>query len=398
MSVMTAASCSGNRRRAVGLNYGYPFSTATLVTVPGATHGLGHRALRCQVYDDGTPRQRLKPGLLMVDPTTFDVTLQFLGAPSGLVVLQGASAPVGALGNKSFPFSVGANGVVTVTGAQHAFGTDHLLVDVYDNGTPRLWMPDVPVTVHPGTFDVTAAFLQPQAGVLVLSAAADTGTANQSYPLSLAAGGSTTIGGATHGFGTANLGVQVYDTLGHEVVPGAVGVHPSTFALTIHTLAPLTGTLVLNGSVASVSGPRMVIARGGALLMGGASQGQNTTGLELTTGYYTFSFVDDAQQAVEAALIESLQCTLYDAATGQVVNSRFHQNVRNANQGTLTTTAGPPMATTFELELLPVDTAMLDQGHSSEQRVLLFQWTWAGGQRAGAHQVSFVVNNLTFVP
>jgi hypothetical protein len=382
----------------MGLNVAATFSSATLVSLPATTHGLGHTHLRCQVWDAGTPRQRLRPGALRIDPTTADVVVQFLQPQSGLLVLQGASAPVGTLANQVFPFSVSGSGVATILGTQHGFGTDHLLVDVYDDASPRRWLPEVPVTVHPTTFDVTAAFLQAQAGVLVISAAADTGVVNQAYPLALADQGVFTIPGVTHGFVSAALGAQVYDAQGLEVLPGSLTVDPMTTAVTLATLTSLTGTMVLNGAVPLAGGtPRMVIARGGTLLLGGASQGQQGTGLELTTGYYTFQFVDEAQQAVDAGLITSLVCTLYEAQTGQVVNSRLHQNVINANQGTLTTDPGPPPVTTFELELLPADTAILDQTHATEQRVLLFQWTWAGGQRAGAHTTTFPVTNLTFV-
>jgi len=381
----------------MGLNFGQTFTNQTTLTIPAATHGLGHAALRLAIYDAGTPRQRLRP-LVRVDPTTFDITATFLQTQSGLLVAQGATPPIGPLGNKRITFSLPAGGSFVVPGTQHGYGTDHLLIDVFDNSTPNIWLPDVPVSVHPTTFDVTVSALQALSGTIILSAAADTGTANAALPIALPSGGTLTIPATTHGLTASSLGVQLFDTQGVEVIPGRVSLDPVTLALAVTTLQAFTGTLIVNSSVASVSGQRMVIAKGGTLLLGGASMGQTGTALERTTGYYSFTFEDEANQGVDAAVIETLTLTYYDTASGQVINGRLHQNVRNANQGQLVMSVGPPLVTTFSFEFLPIDGVILDQSHASETRSMLFQWTWAGGQRAGARTVSFAVSNLSFVP
>jgi hypothetical protein len=235
----------------MALNYGQVFASQTTLTIPNSTHALGQANLRIQVYDAATPRRRLRPGQLVVNPSTFTITAQFLQAQSGLLVANGAASTVVGQANTSYAFA--SSTTWTVLGTQHGFGTDRLLVDAYDGSTPRLWLPDADVSVHPTTFDVVVTWLQPQAGTLVLCAYADVGVANSATALS--AQTSTIILGSTHGRGTHQLGVQVYDASGVEVLPGSVTVHPTTFDVTVQFLQPHTGPVVLQGSRAQVAVP-----------------------------------------------------------------------------------------------------------------------------------------------
>jgi len=89
----------------MAVNYGQNFSALTTWQVTGATHGIGHKRLRVQCWDAGSPRRRLRPGTLRVHPTTFTVTASFLPTQpqSGLMVIDGAYPSPGLQGTKRPP-------------------------------------------------------------------------------------------------------------------------------------------------------------------------------------------------------------------------------------------------------------------------------------------------------
>jgi hypothetical protein len=73
-----------------------PFTTETVVTILGATHGLGTRALCWQVWDDATPATNsFEPATVTVDPVSFDVVMTFAQAQSGRIVLGKATGASG---------------------------------------------------------------------------------------------------------------------------------------------------------------------------------------------------------------------------------------------------------------------------------------------------------------
>jgi hypothetical protein len=78
----------------------------TEVQIPGATHGLGTRALCWQVWDDATPAANtFEPESVTVDPDNFDVTFTFGQAQNGRIVLGKA---IGASGED---FTVASGGL-----------------------------------------------------------------------------------------------------------------------------------------------------------------------------------------------------------------------------------------------------------------------------------------------
>lgn len=120
--------------------------------------------------------------------------------------------------------------------------------------------------------------------------------------------------------------------------------------------------------------------------------------LEGTTGYYSFTLVDDTGEGVDGVFLTTMTVTLYDVDTNAVVNGRLCQNILNANGGTIATEVGPPLETVVTLELQPEDTVIFNEARLVEYRVLVFQWSWDLGQRHDAHAVQFGVENLLFVP
>jgi hypothetical protein len=58
-------------------NYSIPFTSATTVTVPGTTHKLNTANLLVETYDNATPARRVAPDYVLVNPATYDVTVNF---------------------------------------------------------------------------------------------------------------------------------------------------------------------------------------------------------------------------------------------------------------------------------------------------------------------------------
>lgn len=114
--------------------------------------------------------------------------------------------------------------------------------------------------------------------------------------------------------------------------------------------------------------------------------------LEGTTGHYDFTL------DIDAGFLTTLTVTYYDVETLQVLNGRDHQDIHNANGGTVTTEVGPPVVTTVLLELSPADTVIVNPQRRVEYRVLSFHWSWDGGARHGAHVVQFGIENLELEP
>lgn len=93
VTITFAAQQSGTVVLAVGApRYSLAFtnvaSDAASLIIAGATHGLGTPNLLSQIYDVSSgDAVAIQPGSLTIHPTTFDVTLAFAGAQSGVIVL-----------------------------------------------------------------------------------------------------------------------------------------------------------------------------------------------------------------------------------------------------------------------------------------------------------------------
>jgi hypothetical protein len=121
------------------------------------------------------------------------------------------------------------------------------------------------------------------------------------------------------------------------------------------------------------------------------------TMLEGTTGAYRFELVDELDEGIDGAFVQTLTLTLYDADSGTIVNTRVAQDILNTNNGSIATDPGPPVTTTVTFALQPEDTLILNPNRTREYRVLSFCWTW-GGEWTGRHVVQFGIDNVAFVP
>ena len=67
--------------------------------LPISTHRLGTANLIAECYDNSTPAQQVEPDRVIVDPTTFNVTISFAAPQTGSCVITGSSGPTIAGGN-----------------------------------------------------------------------------------------------------------------------------------------------------------------------------------------------------------------------------------------------------------------------------------------------------------
>lgn len=69
--------------------YTQAFTSQLSVTVPGLTHQLASASLSLTVWDTtGAANTRVFPDTESIDPVTFDVTVTFGGAQTGILVIK----------------------------------------------------------------------------------------------------------------------------------------------------------------------------------------------------------------------------------------------------------------------------------------------------------------------
>ena len=103
---------------------------------------------------------------------------------------------------------------------------------------------------------------------------------------------------------------------------------------------------------------------------------------------------DENDVALPLAAVITLTATLYDEKTGNIINSRDAQDIRNTNGGTLDANG------LVTLTLLSADNVMQTGGHPGgrhkETHIVLFQWTYGAPVKDGKHEVAFPVLNLVW--
>jgi len=116
---------------------------------------------------------------------------------------------------------------------------------------------------------------------------------------------------------------------------------------------------------------------------------------ERQTRPLTIQVVDQNGNPLTADQIATLTLTLYDAATGTVINGRNKQNVLNANGCVIDVLSGMLNWTMDTLDNIAIGTATF------EKHKALFEWTWNkpdGGTGYGKYELVFTVENLQMVP
>lgn len=118
---------------------------------------------------------------------------------------------------------------------------------------------------------------------------------------------------------------------------------------------------------------------------------------ESSSAKLTATIQDEAEAAIPAASLSTLTLTLYDqttelanpGTTTAIINSRYAQDILNANGCTVST--GGVMTMTFT----PADNIIVNTGKSSERHVALLEYTYAAGLKAGKQEVLIDVWNYS---
>jgi len=112
---------------------------------------------------------------------------------------------------------------------------------------------------------------------------------------------------------------------------------------------------------------------------------------ELTTPTYSGVLEDKNGDPVALDNLVTLRMTYYDVASGEIINSRDHQGVLNANQVTVHDTNG-----TVTWAMLVEDTTLLSEASAIEKRRALFEW--ATDDKVGHWEVAFWILNREHLP
>ena len=243
-------------------NAAYIFVSQTSLTIPGTVHLFGTANLIVDCFDSESPPQKVEPDKIQINPTTYNVTINFATAQSGYCVVNGAGTA-----------SVSGGGGIPPVGGDLSGNTAAATVTGLQNR---------PV-----------ANTAPSSGqALVWSA-----TASMWQPATVTGGGGVTsvfgrTGVVTSLTGDYTFG-QIAGTVGSSQLPGASGDLSGTLTAATVTgiqsravanTAPSNGQALLWNSASSAWQPGTVAGSGGAI----TSVFGRTGVVASLTGDYTF--------------------------------------------------------------------------------------------------------------
>ena len=101
--------------------------------------------------------------------------------------------------------------------------------------------------------------------------------------------------------------------------------------------------------------------------------------------------LEDEAGAILGNTLDSLKLTLYDLSgrTQAIINAIDGIDIMNTGRGSLDTLTGR-----WTVTLGPADNIMLNAAQPYERHLMLLQWTYASGAKAGKHEVEFLVRHI----
>ena len=114
---------------------------------------------------------------------------------------------------------------------------------------------------------------------------------------------------------------------------------------------------------------------------------------EGTGAIYTATLEDSTETAIPSANISAITLTFYDVASGDIINSRDDQDVKNANNVTIHSTSG---LLTWTMQA--ADNVIVDDDLAWEHHRALFEFVFSGTGSPGKHISQLMVRNLSKVP
>lgn len=111
--------------------------------------------------------------------------------------------------------------------------------------------------------------------------------------------------------------------------------------------------------------------------------------IEGTTPIVDFTFKDQNDVGFKPSAVV---LTVYNQATGAIVNGRDAQNVVDLNGVTIQANG------VTEWRLTTDDTVIVDDTLRVETHVALFEYSWSAGAMKGKHEILLPIRNLRRVP
>jgi hypothetical protein len=108
---------------------------------------------------------------------------------------------------------------------------------------------------------------------------------------------------------------------------------------------------------------------------------------ERTTQKLTFTLKDEAGAAIPGSSLTTCTLTLYDLATGTIINSRDDVDVKS----------NVDSAGLFSFTFALADMAIQDSTLAVETHVVLIEWTYASGAKRGSYEAELTVRNVSKV-
>ncbi len=114
---------------------------------------------------------------------------------------------------------------------------------------------------------------------------------------------------------------------------------------------------------------------------------------EKTGAVYTATLKDADETVIALANLTTITLTFYDVATGDTINSRTDQDVKNANNVTIHATSGL-LTWAMQANDNPIVTAATCPVDGYEHHRALFEFTFNGTGSPGKHEADLYVRNL----
>lgn len=120
----------------------------------------------------------------------------------------------------------------------------------------------------------------------------------------------------------------------------------------------------------------------------------NLTLAEETTVVFVIPLLDHLGAPIDPAGVATIVLTVYDQASGSIINAKDAVSILNTNGGVLDADG------VLTLELAPADNVLANPtDYHREIHVALIEWTFGpGATRAGAVELVFKVQNITQRP
>ena len=118
---------------------------------------------------------------------------------------------------------------------------------------------------------------------------------------------------------------------------------------------------------------------------------------ENSTYKYSATLLDENGDAIALASINSIKMTLIDTITGNIINSRDGQDVKNTNDCTMGSTDGE-FVWNVQIEDTTIESPLAIPTNKRETHLATVSVLWASSTKQVNHEIVLKVLNMTSIP